>query len=562
MRTLVLALSAVVGLSGISSGPLAAQGCPRFAERVRLSSPTSQASAFWGVYLDLDGDTFVASSVNGVPVGGSSVPGYVTIWRRTGTQLDLWQEVQVLTTPPNAPGSTFGASVSLRGDLLVVGAPFEDEVTQDSGVAYVFRRTPSGTGSFQLARRIAAPVPQKFASFGTTVARSGPFVFVAAPYEDRNGSPDTGVVYVFEENRGGPGKFGFLQEFVPTNPVGTTSFIAGSALAADGEWLLVGVPYGGLATQGTAELLRFDVPSGRYQPWTTLVASDGSSFDGFGGALSLRGDVALVGAPLDNSAALQSGAAYVFERSFGGADAWGQAPRLAPSGITGGQQFGAAVTIEGSLAIVGAPLASVGVTTGTAHVFERDPGSGMWTERAVLVPAGARAGDKVGTSLALDGLAALVSSPNRKGPTGGTGQGAVHVFDLSAPAPPTATAIIRNDSGMVNPSSLEFEPPVLGTTVTATVDLASTGHRIAILFSFDSAVEIPLSGGQVLLTADLMGHGKLYQSPPLLGDLAMIDIAIPGDPILCGFAFSLQAAHLQGDGPFALSNAVDCVIGN
>ncbi len=107
-----------------------------------------------------------------------------------------------------------------------------------------------------------------------------------------------------------------------------------------------------------------------------------------------------------------------------------------------------------------------------------------------------------------------------------------------------------------NPASLETDLPVLGSTLTATVDLSTTGHTMALLEARINPTDVTLGGGQHLLCSG----PKLYQaSQP--GPLATFAVSVPLDPTLCGFAFCLQAAHLGGMTPFALSNAVDLVVG-
>jgi hypothetical protein len=46
---------------------------------------------------------------------------------------------------PSGGGQSFGGSVSLRGDVLLIGAAGDDDVVFNSGAAYVFRRDDAGT---------------------------------------------------------------------------------------------------------------------------------------------------------------------------------------------------------------------------------------------------------------------------------------------------------------------------------------------------------------------------------------------------------------------------------
>jgi hypothetical protein len=82
----------------------------------------------------------------------------------------------------------------------------------------------------------------------------------------------------------------------------------------------------------------------------TLVASDASSSAAFGAALSLDGDLALVGAPQQDG----KGAAYVFERTSLG---WMQVAKLTASDGASGDLFGAAaVPFQGGFLCVQPPV--------------------------------------------------------------------------------------------------------------------------------------------------------------------------------------------------------------
>ena len=60
--------------------------------------------------------------------------------------------------------------------------------------------------------------------------------------------------------------------------------------------------------------------------------------------MAIDGSTAVVGAPLNDSAATNAGAVYVLERNVGGADSWGLAATLTASLSTGSiRRFNVAV---------------------------------------------------------------------------------------------------------------------------------------------------------------------------------------------------------------------------
>ena len=62
------------------------------------------------------------------------------------------------------------------------------------------------------------------------------------------------------------------------------------------------------------------------------AGSDAGAGDFFGSAVSISGDVVVVGAYLNDDAGADSGSAYVFERNQGGADNWGEVKKLTAFG--------------------------------------------------------------------------------------------------------------------------------------------------------------------------------------------------------------------------------------
>lgn len=122
-----------------------------------------------------------------------------------------------------------------------------------------------------------------------------------------------------------------------------------------------------------------------------------------------------------------------------------------------------------------------------------------------------------------------------------------------------ASAASRNAG--TNPASYAASAPVLGAAWSATVDLTTTGHTLAIVFGFDGQASVALPAGQRLLCFDFSGNGEILGLAPQPGPLASFGGTVPDVLGAAGFAFSTQALHLGGTTPFALSNAQDLVLG-
>jgi len=169
---------------------------------------------------------------------------------------------------------------------------------------------------------------------------------------------------------------------------------------------------------------------------TSFRAADGASHDGFGLAVALSGDTALVGAPGDDDAGSSSGAAYVFEWS---GSEWIEQKKLAPGGLGLGDRFGAAVSLDAQTALVGAwGDDDAGIDSGAAYVFERTPSG--WALVQKLVGRGGAAGDRFGAAVSVAGDVAVVGAFGDDDEAG-----AAHVFERTPSGWAQTAVLVASD---------------------------------------------------------------------------------------------------------------------
>ena len=197
-------------------------------------------------------------------------------------------------------------------------------------------------------------------------------------------------------------------------------------MALDGDTALLAAPGDTVAGQPYAGAVYVYVRSGGdWVPQGVLTAPAPQAGDGFGAAVALNGDTALVGAD-NRTAAGQShaGAAYVFVRT--GAS-WGLQAELTAAAAGANDWLGSAVALDGDTALVGAPGKTVAGRSyaGAVCVFSRS--AGQWSQQAELTAPDGAAGDEFGRAVALSGGTALVGAENRN--FGAVREaGAVYVF--------------------------------------------------------------------------------------------------------------------------------------
>ena len=248
-----------------------------------LAPSDESANQIFGASLSASDDVLVIGAW-GDPGGGAA---YVLRWSGSA-----WVEDQKLTASDRTSGDGFGFSVELSGDVIVVGAPFDDGAAgSNQGSAYVFRFDGSG---FVEEQKLLASSPGASQQFGRAVSATAGRVAV--------GTLSAAAAYVYADDGSS-----WAEE---TRLTGFPTSAFGSALALSGDALLVGARQAG--NGGEAYLYR--LIAGTWTLATTLVPTgpDGAPFYpgfSFGRTLAMVGDAMLVGA---QGALSSTGRAYIY----------------------------------------------------------------------------------------------------------------------------------------------------------------------------------------------------------------------------------------------------------
>src|SRR5262245_21948840 len=190
-----------------------------------------------------------------------------------------------------------------------------------------------------------------------------------------------------------------------TTFAGTNPFNFGVSVSFAGNTAVIGADQGGV---GNGRAYVFVRSGGTWVQQAQLTASDAAPADFFGGAVSVYGNTALVGADRDDhSGGSDAGSAYVFVRS--GA-VWTQQAKLTASDAASNDLFGHSVSIYGDTAVVGSVLDTNagGTNAGSAYVFVRS--GTVWTQQAKLTASDAGGGDNFGQSVSISGDTALIGA--------------------------------------------------------------------------------------------------------------------------------------------------------
>ncbi|HSJ57899.1 MAG TPA: FG-GAP repeat protein [Anaerolineae bacterium] len=407
------------------------------AQLARLIAADGAAGDRFGNSVSIDGDTAVVGAL-AKRVGENAYQGAAYVFARNQAGPDAWGQVAMLTATDGAAGDSFGTSVSISGDTVVVGAEFADVgLNEDQGAAYVFLRNQGGPDAWGQVAKLTATDGLGSDQFGGSVSVYGDSIVVGAANADPGGNAYQGAAYLFLRDLGGPNAWGQAAKLTAAD--GAAYDLFGRSVAVSLDTVVVGatgVDVGSNAEQGAAYVFaRNQGGAGAWGQVARLIAEDGTQLDNLGSSVAVAGDIAVAGAPTaEVGANAAQGAAYVFYRNQGGGDAWGQVAKLTADDGAEGDSFGWPVSVSNDKAIVGSQHADVGgnADQGAAYVFDRNRGGpDMWGQAVKLTAADGAAGDWFGHSVSISGDTAIAGAWQAS-VDGNANQGAAYVYDLGA----------------------------------------------------------------------------------------------------------------------------------
>ena len=265
-----------------------------------------------------------------------------------------------------------------------------------------------------------------------------------------------------------------------------------------------------------------------------LLASDGAMNDQFGTSISVDGDTAVIGAPLEDDGGTDSGSAYVFVRNpIDGI--WAEQEKLTALDAATGDKFGSSVSVSGDTAVVSAHQSDdFGSNSGSTYVFVRNPIDETWTQQTKLTASDAAISDAFGISVSVNNNTAVIGAFSDD--DGGTNSGSAYVF-------------VRNPSDGIWTQKAKLTASdgaardLFGRTVTVSGDTAVVGAN-----QDDDAGKN--SGSAYVFVRNPIDETwtqqtKLTASDAATGDNFGISVSVSGDTSVIGSYLNGEAGSLQ-----------------
>ncbi len=259
------------------------------------------ALALLGYRVAVSGDTVVIGAPHENYFAGSAY-----VFARSGT---TWSQQVKLTSGPAI--RYFGYSVAISGDTAVIGAPESTHTFHPydpfCGGAFVYVRN-GPTWSYQ-AELWASDLDGED-HFGSSVAMFEDVIVIGAPHDDDGGFA-TGSAYVFVPSAGG-----WRQQAKLTASDATEVDWFGYSVAVSDDTAVIGAPHDDDGGNASGSAYVFARSGTTWSPQAKLTASDAATEHMFGKSVAVAGDSIVIGAPEDvNHRETDGGAAYAFDLS-------------------------------------------------------------------------------------------------------------------------------------------------------------------------------------------------------------------------------------------------------
>lgn len=398
-------LAAIATLAGCSDEPTAVP--PR---ELKVAADDGASKDSFGASVAISGDTVIIGAVLDDDLGEDSGSAYVFVRNEDGT----WSQEAKLLAPEGQEGDFFGNAVGISNDTAIVGAPFARDNGIATGVVHVYvRNGTTWTHQTTLTPSTSAVDDE----IGYAVAIDGDLIVIGAPGDDEV-AMDAGAAHTFKRS----GSSWTAQDKLVPTPGGASGYFGVSVALSKTTALIGAWDDGSAKNAGMAFVHTTDGTA-----WTmesALVPTDPEAADTFGYSVALSGNTALIGASGDDDTGKDSGSAYVFTRS---GTQWAQDQKLLPSDGAADDVFGSSVAIWNDLATIGAYWDDDrGQFSGATYTFSMT--NGHWTEQDKHAPADGIAGQKFGCAVAIDGDWAIAGAYGDD--ENGVESGAAYVFSV------------------------------------------------------------------------------------------------------------------------------------
>jgi VCBS repeat-containing protein len=260
-------------------------------QQQKLTASDGESEDYFGLVVDLDGDTVLA----GAPGDEGRVGSAYVFTRASG----VWTPQQKITATGGVVGDEFGYAAALDGDTAIIGAPYLDVAANDSvGAAYVFTRSGN---TWAQGQTLGPSTTSAYQYYGNAIDIDAGTAIV--------GGIGTYAAYVYTESGG---TWDLQQKLYASD--GLASYFS-NAVGLAGDTAIVGSDQHTHEAIGSGSAYVYTRAAGVWTEQVELLASDRVAGDRYGMSVACTEARFAVGAPWADPVAVSSGAVYIYQPS-------------------------------------------------------------------------------------------------------------------------------------------------------------------------------------------------------------------------------------------------------
>jgi len=382
-----------------------------------LAASDNAQNHYFGYSVDVNGDYAVIGAY-----GISSFTGAAYVFTQSGGS---WTQQAKLTASDAATGDYFGNDVSIFGNTIAVGAPFEN----DNGAVYIYTRSGS---TWTQQSKITAPTRRTKGRFGQAVDLDGSLLIVGEPMNLNA----VHRAYIFQ----GSGSSWTNRNTLTYSGISSTGADEyGRDVAIDSNSNTAVVGAWRYNTSGGAFVYTRTGYSGTSWSYRATLTGDTTNHgDKFGYGISVKGNSSsstiAVSAYETDVATLyndRDGVVYIYT---GSGATWTEKQKIIPPAQSAIGRFGQGIDMDrdnNNILIVGEPRGGSDGARGHSHFYLRDSDNGSYTHQKTFINPD-NSEDRYGAenSVTINGSYAMVGAPWKD--STGTQEGRVYVYEAGS----------------------------------------------------------------------------------------------------------------------------------
>lgn len=369
-------------------------------------SESPERNGLFSSALDLGENTMVIGAKS------EGEAGVVYIYERNSGGVENWGLTQRIV--PNSNEYSFGTSVKISENHLVIGASQTRKDGNITGAAFIYSRNDQ---NIWVRTKILYPDSNNDSqNFGYSVSINDDFLIIGAPGQENSGD-NNGSVYVYRKINNDWEFSQKLTSFAPNQP---GDF--GRSLSLNNNTLVIGYSTAPSNGKSLRRAYLYELNGNTFEFKFFLGQPDEQENNGFANVVAASDSIILIGAPQSqyHGRGIRTGAIDIWSKREG---SWNRDSTLYPLNGELNDFFGEDIEITNNGLFVGSHRKEQeGIDqVGQVHLFDFNNDTGEWFEKALIKPFDPGSVDHFGANLASNRNHLLVGARFKNSPESGAG---------------------------------------------------------------------------------------------------------------------------------------------